>query len=70
MKTTKSFLLESEFFRAGLERLASLESDDLGVRFAAELRVEQLQQLREKMNNQGRATGHPDLKKKREGIES
>lgn len=69
MRISKSFLLESEFFRAGLERLASLESDDLGVRFAAELRVEQLQELREQMNNQGRVMGHPDLKKKREVIE-
>lgn len=70
MKSSKSFLLESEFFRAGLERLASLNSDDLGVRFAAELRVEQLQDLRNKMSDQGRAIPHPDIMTNREGIKS
>jgi hypothetical protein len=44
-----SLRLESDFFQAALERLASLESDDMGVRFAAELRVEQLQEARLKM---------------------
>lgn len=47
-----SLRLESAFFQAALERLASLESDDMGVRFAAELRVEQLQEARLKMRGQ------------------
>ena len=47
-----SLRLELDFFRAGMARLIALESGDLAEQFDAELRVEQLQQLRLRMRGQ------------------
>lgn len=63
-----SLRIELDFFRAGMARLIALESGDLAEQFDAELRVEQLQQLRLRMRGQNGLK--PELQTQREGIES
>lgn len=69
-----SFRIEIDLFQAPLRQRVTRDSSDLGVRFQAELELEQVKEKRRKMRDQNaplRSTeGSAGLQNQREGIES